>query len=241
MKIRLNLPKPIQTKAKRILEVAGIVILSFHFLFGGIVGLYAIYIRFLNPPVASIMIYRTAFNRITPKKQYFIPVNHVKRKYLNLLIYTEDPSFYYHNGIDIPSILSAVRVNFRSGQKLSGASTITQQLTRTLILFPEKLYARKYLEAFAAIIIDIIVPKERQLELYINYAEWGRGIYGINSASNHYYGTSLYKLDDDQVMRLITVLPSPVRYTPHTFGQRARLNQRYYKLNEIMNSFHTSH
>jgi membrane peptidoglycan carboxypeptidase len=154
-------------------------------------------------------------------------------------VYTEDPNFYRHYGIDPGAIASAIRVNFKYGKKISGASTITQQLTRTLFLFPDKLYIRKYLETIAAITIDAVMPKQRILELYFNYAEWGRGIYGIQSASYYYYGLSLHQLSEDQVLRLITLLPSPCKYSPETFDKRKRLTRRYNSLNETLNAMQT--
>lgn len=216
------------------------IIIILHLAFVGVIFLYGVYLRTFNPPVASIMIYRTVFNQITPKKQFYIPAKNIKRKYLNLLVGTEDPTFYHHNGIDIPSIINAAKVNIKYKQKLSGASTITQQMTRTLIFCPDKMYVRKYLEVIAALVFDAVIPKERQLELYVNYAEWGRGIYGINSAAVRYYGKSVSRLDDDQVLRLITLLPSPVRYTPFTFERRPRLHERYDKLYEIMNTYYSN-
>jgi membrane peptidoglycan carboxypeptidase len=217
------------------------ILLIIHLVFIGVIFVYGVYLRKFNPPVASIMMYRTVFNQITPKKQFYVPGKYMKRKYMNLLVCTEDPSFYHHNGIDIPSIIGAAKVNMKYKRKISGASTITQQMTRTLIFIPDKMYLRKYLEVISAMVFDTIIPKDRQLELYINYAEWGRGLYGINSAAMNYYGKSVYKLNDDQVLRLITLLPSPVRYTPFTFERRGQLRERYEKLNEIMNTFYTAH
>jgi monofunctional glycosyltransferase len=229
------------TKIKQYAKKAILIILVLHGGYIYVIALFSLHLRFFNPPFGTLMIYRTVFDQIPSKKHYFVPVNFIKRKYLNLIVYTEDPSFYVHSGIDISSMICAARVNFQVGQKLYGASTITQQLTRTLFLFPQKLYIRKYMEVTAAVTLNAIVPKERQIELYINYAEWGRGIYGINSASIYYYGTPVYKLDDDSVIRLITVLPSPVRYTPFTFDRRNRLSTRYEKLNDILDKLYTSH
>jgi len=166
----------------------------------------------------------------------FIQITELNRKYRRLIVSTEDPHFYGHAGIDPMSMMQAAKVNHRYNTKLSGASTITQQLTRTLILFPNKLYIRKYFEVIAAITIDTIIPKDRILELYLNYAEWGRGIYGINSASLYYYKRPVYLCSEDEIVRLITVLPSPVRYTPNNFWRRGRLRERYYKLHSVFNT-----
>jgi monofunctional glycosyltransferase len=230
-----------KTEIKKFAKKAILLILILHAGYIFIIALLSLHLCFFNPPFGSLMIYRSVFDNIPAKKHFFVPVNYIKRKYINLLIYTEDPAFYVHSGIDIPSIISAAKVNYKTKQKLYGASTITQQLTRTLFLFPQKLYIRKYMEVIAALTINTIIPKERQIELYVNYAEWGRGIYGINSAAIYYYGSPVYKLTDDQVIRLITVLPSPVRYTPFNFDRRNRLSERYEKLNDMLNTLYTSH
>jgi monofunctional biosynthetic peptidoglycan transglycosylase len=228
------------TRIRHITVIAAKSFVLFHAIFIAVIFLYGLYLRNFNPPVASIMIYRTMFNHIVPKKQYKVPVSYMKRKYLNLIVSTEDPAFYRHIGIDIPSMISAAKVNMRYKQKLSGASTITQQMTRTLIFCPDKLYIRKYLEIIAALVFNAVIPKNRQLELYINYAEWGRGMYGINTASIYYYRTPVYKLSDDQVVRLITVLSSPIKHSPNNFEWRARMRQRYERILDIMNTYYSA-
>ena len=91
-----------------------------------------------------------------------------------------------------------------------------------------------------ALTMECVIPKDRILELYLNYAEWGRGIYGIQSASYYYYGASVYRIGDDGVLRLLTLLPSPIRYTPFSFEQRTSLRMRYQKLNELLGIFYGS-
>jgi len=223
---------------KNFFKKAGRYTLIFHIIFVVTIAMFAFAYIFFNPPFTTLQAYRVVFNGYSSKKHYDIPIKSISRKYQRLLVNTEDPNFYRHYGIDPEAIVTAIHVNWKYGKKLSGASTITQQLTRTLFLFPDKLYLRKYLETIAAITIDAIIPKKRILELYFNYAEWGRGIYGIQSASYYYYGLPLYNLSEDQVLRLITLLPSPCKYSPETFEKRKRLNNRYNNLNETLNAMH---
>jgi monofunctional glycosyltransferase len=223
---------------RRICKKALKFIVLFHISFIIFITLAAILYIFINPPFTTLQVYRYIFNGYSSKKHYDIPIKSISRNYQILVVDTEDPKFYRHYGIDTDAIMSAMKVNIRYGKKISGASTITQQLTRTLFLFPDKLYIRKYLEITAAIIIDAIIHKKRILELYFNYAEWGRGVYGIQSASYYYYGLPLSKLSEDQVIRLITLLPSPCKYSPETFEKRKRLNKRYNNLNETLNAMH---
>lgn len=225
---------------KNFFKKAGRFILIFHLVFIIFIACVAFIYNFVDPPFTTLQAYRYVFNGYHTKKHYDIPIKSISRKYQRLLVYTEDPNFYRHYGIDPVAIVSAVQVNWKYGRKLSGASTITQQLTRTLFLFPDKLYLRKYLETIAAVTIDAVMPKKRILELYFNYAEWGRGVYGIQSASYYYYGTSLYRLTEDQVVRLITLLPSPCKYSPETFEKRKRLCKRYNNLNETLSAMRTT-
>lgn len=221
------------------LKKAGKFALIFHIIFIVSIAAAAFLYIFVNPPFTTLQVYRYVFNGYSSKKHYNIPIKSISRKYQRLVVSTEDPNFYRHYGIDPEAIMGAIHVNLKYGKKISGASTITQQLTRTLFLFPDKLYLRKYLETVAAITIDAIIPKKRILELYFNNAEWGRGIYGIQSASYYYYGLSLNQLSEDQVLRLITLLPSPCKYSPDTFVKRKRLNTRYNNLNEQLNAMQT--
>jgi len=225
---------------KSFLKKAGKYTLIFHIIFVTFIASAAFLYIFVNPPFTTLQAYRFVFNGYSSKKHYNLPIKSISRKYQRLVVYTEDPHFYRHYGIDPEAIAAAIQVNMKYGKKLSGASTITQQLTRTLFLFPDKLYIRKYLETIAAITIDAVIPKKRILELYFNYAEWGRGIYGIQSASYYYYGLPLNQLSEDQVLRLITLLPSPCKYSPETFEKRKRLNTRYNNLNETLNAMHSA-
>lgn len=207
-------------------------ILIIHAVFIAFMVVMSVLYIYINPPLTTLQLYRSFFNGYNSRKHYDISLRNIPGKYQRLLVSTEDPKFYRHYGIDIDAMGTALKTNWRYGKKLSGASTITQQLTRTLFLFPDKLYIRKYLEVIGALTLDSIVPKKRILELYFNNAEWGRGIYGIQSASYYYFGCSVKSLSDDQVLRLLSLLPSPCRYSPETFERRGRLRTRYNNLNE---------
>lgn len=224
---------------KKALKTAVKFIIIFHIAFILFIAVFSVLYIFVDPPFTSLQAYRFVFNGYSTRKHYNLPIKYIARKYQRLVVYTEDPKFYKHYGIDTAAIVNAFQVNMRYGKIISGASTITQQLTRTLFLFPDKFYVRKYLETIAAITIDAVMPKSRILELYFNYAEWGRGIYGIQSASYYYYGLPLYQLSEDQVIRLITILPSPCKYSPKTFERRKRLIKRYNNLCETMNAMHS--
>jgi monofunctional biosynthetic peptidoglycan transglycosylase len=210
-----------------------------HLIFVLFIAIMSVFLTFFDPPYTTLMIYRNIFSGIPNRPHYSVDINNIPRRYLRLLVYAEDPTFNRHHGIDIPSILSAYETNEKYGRLLYGGSTLTQQLARTIFLFPEKLYIRKYLEMWIALTMECVIPKQRILELYLNYAEWGRGIYGIQSASYYYYGAAAYRVGDDNVLRLLTLLPSPCRYTPFSFENREVLRMRYAKLTELLGIFYS--
>ena len=100
-----------------------------------------------------------------------------------MFVYLEDHQFYTHHGIDLEAVRTAYERNKRAGTLAFGGSTITQQLTRTLFLTPHKNYLRKYLEALLSLELDLLLPKDRIMELYLNHIEWGSGIFGVGTAA----------------------------------------------------------
>lgn len=126
------------------------------------------------------------------------------------VIAAEDQQFPFHYGFDFKSIREAVRHNERS-RRIRGASTISQQVAKNLFLWPGRSYVRKGLEAWFTILIELTWPKERILEVYLNVAEFGRGIYGVEAAAQAYWHRPAKRLTRDQAALLAAVLPNPVR------------------------------
>jgi monofunctional biosynthetic peptidoglycan transglycosylase len=180
-----------------------------------------------NPPVTSLMIYRDLTARQKPRPLKFVPLGRIPRTTRLMFIRLEDMHFYRHPGIDLGAIRDAYLINKSIGRVLYGGSTIPQQLARTLFLTPRKTYLRKYVEALIALEMDLLLGKERILELYLNYIEWGKGIYGIGAASFYYYGTGTSGLSLDQFRRLAAILPNPLRFNVRTFTRSHQMNERY--------------
>jgi monofunctional biosynthetic peptidoglycan transglycosylase len=180
-----------------------------------------------NPPVTALMAYRgvTAHQKAQPIR--FVPLRQIPRVARTMVIRLEDYRFYQHGGIDLGALRDAWKVNSSIGRTVVGGSTIPMQLARNLFLTPRKTYFRKYLEAIIAVEMDLILPKERILELYLNSIEWGRGIFGIGAASAHYYHSSVAGLSLDQLRRLITIITNPLRYDIHTFHRSRQMTERY--------------
>jgi monofunctional glycosyltransferase len=127
------------------------------------------------------------------------------------VIAAEDQLFPFHPGFDLDSIRDAAESNARSKRK-RGASTISQQVAKNLFLSPERTLVRKGLEAWFTVLIEFMWPKERTLEVYLNIAQFGRGVYGVEAASRRYFRKSAGKLDRYQAATLAAVLPNPRRF-----------------------------
>lgn len=183
-----------------------------------------------NPQTTSIMKYREYQGNHEVKPVTFVPLEKLPHILRTMTVAVEDIRFHEHHGVDIDSIKWAYYINSRVGYHMYGGSTITQQITRTLFLVPKKLMVRKYVEILMALEMEMFLPKERILELYLNYAEWGPGIFGFANAARYHYGKHYDKLTDDEISRLIAILASPVRYTTENFLKRKFLANRYYTI-----------
>ena len=127
------------------------------------------------------------------------------------VIASEDQTFPINYGFDLKSIRSAVRAAERGG-RLRGASTISQQVAKNLFLWPGRSMARKAVEAYFTVLLEVLWPKERILEVYLNVAEFGRGIYGVEAAARHFYHEPAARLTASQAALLAAVLPNPVHW-----------------------------
>ena len=122
----------------------------------------------------------------------------------------EDQRFADHRGLDFKSIKDSLD-NAERGGRLRGASTISQQLAKNLYLWPGRSFLRKGLEAYFTVLLELFLPKKRILELYLNVAEFGPGVYGVGAASRHFFGRPAARLRDVEGALLAAVLPNPRR------------------------------
>jgi len=159
-------------------------------------------------------------------KRHYIPLERISKQTQNMLITVEDGNFYTHHGFEWQMLKEAYHKNKKADKIRFGGSTLSNQLARSLFLTTDRNYLRKYLEAQATVIMELIMSKDRILELYLNYVEWGKGIYGIQTAARAYYMTSAEDLNKEQSMRLISILSNPIRYTPHTYSASASARAR---------------
>jgi len=125
------------------------------------------------------------------------------------VIASEDQQFPFHAGFDFKSIRESVRAS-EHGRKLRGASTISQQVAKNLFLWPGG-FVRKALEAYFTVLIEVMWPKERILEMYLNIAQFGNGVYGVEAAARRFYHKPAARLTSSESALLAAVLPNPIR------------------------------
>ncbi|WP_280538869.1 monofunctional biosynthetic peptidoglycan transglycosylase [Chromohalobacter sp. 11-W] len=124
------------------------------------------------------------------------------------VIASEDQRFPMHHGFDFNQMQKALDAWF-SGDSLRGASTISQQTAKNLFLWTDRTWVRKGFEAWFTVLIELLWPKERILEVYLNIVEWDRGVFGLEAAAQHYFGVSASQLSAAQASRLAAILPNP--------------------------------
>jgi len=208
-------------------------IVRLHLWFWGIIACLCIIYQFVNPPVTTLMLQRYLVRGYDQHKRYYVPLEKIPQRSVNMIMTLEDPNFYHHFCFDWKAIKHAWKRNQRSGRIKLGASTISNQLARTLFLTTDRNYFRKYLEAQITVIMELIMTKRRMLELYVNYVEWGKGIYGIETAARYYYGTGIKQLNKEQTMRLVSIMTNPIKYSPQTYYKSRSATQRYNMLQKI--------
>ncbi len=183
--------------------------------------------RSVDPPATVLMAYRKWRFGWAIQAPRPISLRKVPRYVRSMLISVEDGKFYEHHGLDFEAFARAHEINKRLGKPLYGGSTLTMQVARTLFLVPEKSYIRKYLEVLTALELEALLPKDRILELYFGYAEWGKGLFGIESAARRWYGRGVAGLSREEAASLIALLSSPVKYGPETQYKNGILRERY--------------
>lgn len=171
-----------------------------------------------NPSKSSFMEYREQQWEDEGKKkkirQKWVPLSRISPYLKKAVLIAEDDKFWSHEGFDFDAMQKAIEKDIKAGKFKVGGSTISQQLAKNLYLTPSKNPVRKIKEAILTWRLERTLSKKRILELYLNVAEWGDGIFGIEAASRHYYGKPASALGPEEAARLASVLPNPVKYKP---------------------------
>ena len=177
-----------------------------------------ILLRSFNPPTTMVQTQRRveAWLHRKPYQKHatYIPLSRIAPDLQHAVISAEDGRFFQHHGIDWKEVQKVVDQDLEEGRLGRGGSTITQQLVKNLFLSTSRSLIRKAVEFTLAPAAELILPKPRILELYLNVIEWGPGIFGAEAAAHAWYGTTAARLDRQQAARLAAMLPSPLRRKP---------------------------
>lgn len=170
-------------------------------------------LRWVNPPTTAFMFrnWLSSSAREHEVRQQWVRYEDISRHLALAAVAAEDQRFPAHNGFDFGAIKSAFEHN-KKGRGVRGASTITQQVSKNLFLWSGRSYLRKGLEAYFTVLIEFIWPKQRILEVYLNIAQMGPGVFGVGAASEEYFGLPAGQVGPRNAALLVAVLPSPGRY-----------------------------
>jgi monofunctional biosynthetic peptidoglycan transglycosylase len=192
-------------------------------------------LRFAPPPGSALMVQRWAEARAAGRsfrlRYDWVPAREIAPSLHAAVIASEDQRFFEHAGFDWRAMESAVG-EWRRGDGLRGASTISQQVAKNLFLWPGRSFVRKALEAWLTLYLEVLWPKERILEVYLNVAELGDGVFGVEAAARHHFGRRAAQLGPDQAALLAAMLPSPRRSNPAR-PSRYLLERQHWILRQI--------
>jgi monofunctional biosynthetic peptidoglycan transglycosylase len=173
-------------------------------------------LRWLPAPTTTFMLYRHYEDFVDdlsfkPIQYKWVSAKKISSNASAAVIASEDQQFYQHFGFDLQAIRSSINAYINGGRRLRGASTISQQVAKNLFLTPSKSFIRKGLEVWFTLLIEILWSKERILVVYLNIAEFGDHLFGIEAASQHYFGIPAKNLSRSQAAVLAATLPNPLR------------------------------
>ena len=173
---------------------------------------------------------RQVDRRLPPLRWQPVSLNRIPKNMQRAVIVAEDARFYSHNGIDLIAFREAMDYNLQKGQMKYGASTLSQQTVKNMYFSASRNPLRKWHELIVTLGMEFNVSKRRILETYLNIAEFGKGVYGVEAAAQYYWHRNVSDLNRWQAAQLAATLPSPVKHNPATrtkvFLQRA---QRVYQ------------
>ncbi|MBL0940111.1 MAG: monofunctional biosynthetic peptidoglycan transglycosylase [Gemmatimonadaceae bacterium] len=173
----------------------------------------------VNPPITAVMLARVGSRVVNGDRPFFpahTPISREQQgpRLRRAVLASEDDRFYLHWGIDTLELRKALDRR-RQGGRLRGASTLTQQVAKNIFLWNGRSYIRKGLEVYLTLWLELLLSKERILDLYINLAEWGPNEFGAEAGARRHFGKSASALSRDEAARMAAILPSPRRWSPN--------------------------
>lgn len=163
--------------------------------------------RSLDPPGSLLMLSHKFDGRTI--NQNWVPLDRISNNLVRAVIVSEDGQFCRHIGVDFRELAAALEKAER-GEDVRGASTISMQVTKNMFLWPDRSYLRKMLEMGMTLVMEQIWSKPRILEIYLNIAEWGPGIFGAEAAARHHFGKPASRLTEREAALLAAALPNPI-------------------------------
>jgi monofunctional glycosyltransferase len=182
-------------------------------------------------PASTAFMDRYREQQGTKLRHAWVPYERISPHLKRAVVAAEDAKFLDHEGFDWEAIQKAMQKNEKRGKVVSGASTISQQLAKNLFLSGSRSYLRKGQEAVITWMMERTLSKRRILELYLNFAEWGEGVFGAEAAARQHFNVSAAALNPSQAAYLAAILPSPRRYdrgreTPYISGRMVTISAR---------------
>ncbi len=171
-------------------------------------------LRWWAPPTTAFMLQ----SPVEPVKYEWVPAARIPQTLRDGAVAAEDQKFYAHWGFDFMAIAEALEHNETSKRK-RGGSTISQQVAKNLFLWPSRSYVRKGLEVTFTLLIELCWPKDRILEVYLNVAEFGPGVFGVQAAAQEFFGKNAEDLTPLETSRLVAVLPNPRKWSAKRPGK----------------------
>jgi monofunctional biosynthetic peptidoglycan transglycosylase len=154
-------------------------------------------------------------------------LDNISPQYIKAVIASEDQKFFTHYGFDMQAIEKAIESNSKNSRKIRGGSTISQQTAKNVFLWQGRSYVRKGLEAYFTLLIELLWSKERIMEVYLNIAEMGNGIYGVEAASQKYFKQSAKDVSKSEAALIAAILPSPKKYSAKNPSSYIRKRQQW--------------
>lgn len=191
--------------------------------------------RWISPPTTAFIL-QEEFTRSTDVHYRWVPMQHISPRLAIAVVASEDQRFPFHYGFDFDAITLAFK---ERRSRLRGASTISQQVAKNLFLWNGHSYVRKGIEAYLTVLIEALWPKYRILEIYLNVAEFGPGVYGAGPASKLFFGKTAMNLTLDEATLLAAVLPNPKRMSAASPSRY--VSKRAYEIQDAVRSLGGSH
>ena len=194
---------------------------------------YLLILRWVNPPFTITQV--VSFVKGNGLKRDYVSYNSINSTAKLAVMAGEDQLFPDHNGFDIKAIKKAVKYNKKHPAKVRGASTISQQVAKNVFLWQGGGFFRKGLEVYFTFMIETLWGKKRILQMYLNVAEMGKGIFGIQAAATNYFGKDAAYLTQNEAAQIAAALPNPIQFTVKPLSRyvAARANNIMRQMNNL--------